>query len=540
MKADRLIALGYELGTGEPVSIPARNMVVCGQTQEAGKTTALEALVDRSGSRAVAFLTKRHESGFATARRIPAYFRERADWQFVAAILEATLKQRMKFQTSWIMKLCEYQAPKSSRRGAGSPGWHAPHSLADVLRNVETALQTATGINESVYTELRGYLKMVVPQIDRLPYATALKLQPGLNVMDLVEYSTELQALVIRSVLEWIYEQETDTITVIPEAWEFVPQKRGGPVKLAAEALIRKGSAGRNFIWLDSQDLANVDKDIVRSCPVMLLGVQRESNEVKRTINHIPDTVHAKPKPRDIMSLGLGEFVVCYGRTTVRAYAQPAWLGDDRARSVATGSLSAREVLQWKPAAKPRKKDEGIDDDVYKEKYEAEKRRADDLERRLTEIENRPGGPAVQAAMSLPDRLPAAPAPTLPVNGDADAVYNYVIERLRREPGPALIQLLRAVPEIEIERKRETIRIDGTTVKGRIAEMIALGFFDTIKRANTVPPEVFKVGIQCTKPAIYQALDDLTAKRFLIKTKGSGGHVQYQAVPGMKVNVVDR
>src|SRR4029453_3614258 len=29
---------------------------------------------------------------------------------------------------------------------------------------------------------------------------------PGLNIMDLAEYTTELQALVIRSVLEWVYE----------------------------------------------------------------------------------------------------------------------------------------------------------------------------------------------------------------------------------------------------------------------------------------------------------------------------------------------
>jgi hypothetical protein len=36
--------------------------------------------------------------------------------------------------------------------------------------------------------------------------------------MDLAEYTTELQALVIRSVLEWVYESARGTLVIIPEA----------------------------------------------------------------------------------------------------------------------------------------------------------------------------------------------------------------------------------------------------------------------------------------------------------------------------------
>lgn len=368
-RSDTQISLGYEVGTGAPVSIPLRNLCITGQTQEAGKTTALEGIISRfDGARAVAFVTKRHESGFNHATRIAPYFRERADWQFVASVLEAALKQGLKFQRSWIMKLCEYKAPTvGSGKRPGTPGWHAPRSLADVLSNVDQALLTATGINESVYTELRGYLRMVVPQIERLPYSSELRLAPGLNVMNLVDYSTELCALVIRSVLEAVYANEENTVTILPEAWEFIPQKRGSPVKLAAESLIRKGSAGRNYIFLDSQDLANVDKDIVRSCPVMLLGVQRE-----------------------------------------------------------------------------------------------------------------------------------------------------------------------------LEMKREVIRVDGTSVKGRIAELIREDYFSVRRQAGETHKRILDVGINCTRPAVNQALDDLTEKRFFLRTKDTSSHVFYKAVDGMKVNVIDR
>ena len=50
------VLLGYEVGTGNAVEIPLRHLAVTGQTQEAGKTTTLEALISRSGLRAVTFI----------------------------------------------------------------------------------------------------------------------------------------------------------------------------------------------------------------------------------------------------------------------------------------------------------------------------------------------------------------------------------------------------------------------------------------------------------------------------------------------------
>ena len=101
------VHLGYEVGTGEAVSIPVRHTAVVGQTQESGKTTTLEALIDRSALSAVAFLTKRGERSFAGARRIKPYFRDQADWQFVQSILESTLRQDQKFKQPWIYRCCE-------------------------------------------------------------------------------------------------------------------------------------------------------------------------------------------------------------------------------------------------------------------------------------------------------------------------------------------------------------------------------------------------------------------------------------------------
>jgi hypothetical protein len=401
------IPLGYEVGTGRALEIPLRHLAVTGQTQESGKTTTLEGLISRSGLRAVAFVTKRGESSFHVSNPIPPYFRERTDWPFVAAILEATLSERLKFQRAWIMKLC---APHSGRDGK----WPAPKSLADVHRNVEIAIQKARGINESVYTELREYLKMILPQIERLPYSPRLELQPGVNVMDLAPYDFPLQALVVRSVIEWIHKHERNTITIIPEAWKFAPKQRGSPVRLAAEELIREGGALKNFIWLDSQDIAGVADVLLRQVGVWIFGVQRAKHEIDRTLDHIPANLEARPSRADIAMLSKGQFIVAWERQMYKVYVQPAWMTAAHAQAIARGEEeveSAREILrdfdeehhhdqrrEEKGLQPARRAQSGVpvrggtqsagespeeDEAMWKEKYEAAQREIENLKAQL-------------------------------------------------------------------------------------------------------------------------------------------------------------
>jgi hypothetical protein len=79
-------------------------MAVTGQTQEAGKTTALEALITprRRPRRDVRHEARRGQ--LHHARRIDPYFREQADWQFVASILEASRGEKLKFERAWIIR----------------------------------------------------------------------------------------------------------------------------------------------------------------------------------------------------------------------------------------------------------------------------------------------------------------------------------------------------------------------------------------------------------------------------------------------------
>lgn len=329
------IHLGFEVPSGEAVEIPLAHLCVTGQTQLSGKTTTLEALISRSGMKAIAFVTKRGEGAFlmpsctdiekagkalALPNYVKPYFRHRADWQFVSDILGAILQEKLKWERANIIKVS---------RGA--------KTLRDVQANVKTQLtRKLRGIDEAIYTQLDAYFDLLLPELDALPYTDKLEISSGLNVMDLSAYTTPLQMLVIGSVLDEIYKHHKEVITVIPEAWEFVPNNKNSPAKSAAITLARKGAALGNFIWLDSQDLASVDTEVRRACSVWILGVQREQNEVKRLLTHIPGGTK-KPKADDIMHLERGQFFVCHGREIHKTYVQPAWMTEQLAAEVAMG-----------------------------------------------------------------------------------------------------------------------------------------------------------------------------------------------------------
>lgn len=518
------VHLGFEVGTGKPVDIPILHTCVTGQTQLAGKTTTLEALIQRSGRRAIAFVTKRGEGAFREARSIPPYFREHSDWQFVRTLLESTLREKMAFKTPWIMRVCE---------GA--------RSLKEVQRNLIEKLKTSKGMNQDMYLTLSEYMKIVVPQIDRLPYTNKIELEPGLNVMDLEGYSAELQALVIASTLEWVYEHEEGVITIVPEAWEFLPQQRNSPVKRAAEMLSRKGAGLKNFLWLDSQDISGVDKNMLHGVGVWILGVQREAHEVKRSLNHLPHGT-AKPKPDQILTLGKGEFYLSYGKELRKVYVQPAWASEDEARFVAEGYSRASALKPPPPKPKPQppivaptgrgapivmhkeSEDQNLD---YKAAFEEQKERADQLERKLGQL---------RAAAPVDVKRDSAPhvarqlAPATGANGDfPEELYQQFRNRLRSDP--EAVYLLAKLPTIEIKLERPTITTDLDSAEGQLYKLLTEGFFEMPRTVEHLNTEFRRRAwmAQTGRPIPLNLCLSRMAKAGFITIEANG---LYQAIPG--------
>jgi hypothetical protein len=267
------ILLGYEVGTGKECFIPIHHLIATGLTRLSGKTTTLEALIKRSGLRGIIFKTKIGEIDFPDANKLPLFYREKADWLYVEGLLEARLRERLKFERGFIIEVC---------KGA--------RSLRDVYENIKLRLlkPKLRDFVRKVYTELLAYFELVLPELEKLNFVDRLELKEGLNVMDLTGIPEEVQMLIIHSVLDYIYENERNVILVLPEVWKLCPQTRMTPIKPIAEHLIREGGARGIWLWMDAQDITGVDKRLLKSVDIWLLGRQREINEINRILDQIP------------------------------------------------------------------------------------------------------------------------------------------------------------------------------------------------------------------------------------------------------------
>jgi hypothetical protein len=529
-KRPQMIHLGYDMPSGSPRSIPLGHLVISGMSQEAGKTSTLEALVTRSGLTAIAFVTKRGEGSFAAGHRIEPFFHERCDWEFIESILESTMKQRMKFERAWIVRAC---------RGA--------NSLADVRRNVTQLMTSAKrSMDQDIYMLLGEYLDKVVPLIEELPKSETLDLQPGLNVMDLLDYPEELQSLVVASVVDRIHSGLKGVVTIIPEAWKFVPQGRNTPVKVAARKLAREGAGLGNFIWTDSQDLAGVEKEILRPASVWLLGVQRELNELDRALNSIPRNVK-RPKPEEIATLGLGEFFVSFHSETHRVYVQPAWMDEATAIAIAKGEKTVFDV-----EGPPRTEEESYPslNDVVRAQFSRRpsKRKqaksittAPAIDRTVSICEEGPSMDdnkllsglrlllAGHDTKAAPFNEPVAPTPMTTID---EAVYQQFKARLISEI-PGVLKLLIEKPEIHIKYERPVLQLEGDSLMGRIGRIIARGFCDNPTTFTGFRTELQRTGPQVNNNSLSQGLKKFVALGFLTDE----GDVGYKAVPDMRSNI---
>lgn len=325
------IKLGYEIKTAKEISIEKSHLIVTGVTQKSGKTTTLESLIQRSGLRAIVFRTKIGEKSFIKGTIIPPFFKDNSDWQYVSSLLEATMKEKMRFERAWIIRACK-----------------GTTSLLEVKKNIENFLlnEKLNQLSRNVYEVLNAYFELVLPKLQTMTFSNKLELQSGINIIDLERFSrdSEVQSLIIRSVAEEVLNNFKGIILVIPEAWKFLPQGKGNPCKFAVEEFARQGAANENFIWIDSQDMANTDKTPLKQIYNWILGFQSEINEVKHTISQIPLPTSKKPKPDEIMNLDTGHFILATREITTQVYVQPFWLNDNKAKQVALGKLKVSEI----------------------------------------------------------------------------------------------------------------------------------------------------------------------------------------------------
>lgn len=397
MSAHKGIELGFEVDTGKPYHVQIHHTCVTGMTDLSGKTTTVEAKLRRGNRKTLVFLTKRGEKTFLDADRIAPFYRERFDWEYVRSILESAMKERLKFETPWIIKMCR-KAQGMLRGKAVGPG----EGLKVVRQLIDEALENRKlrEFDRNIYTLLGAYLDKVLPTFEaaKQKFTDKLELQQGLNVMDLTEWYSkeEVQMLVIRACMEYILAHENNVDVTLPEAWKMLPQFRNTPVKLFFEKFIREGATNGNFLTIDAQDLGGVDKTTLRQVSIWIMGKMMEANEVERLLKQ---TMGLKTKAEEIQTLKLGHFIVANGITNkvTKIYVWPWGVPKETAIEVAKGKISPLKVKEFLLEKRAKLLSEkGDDEEVYKAKYEEEHQKnkwlnktVGDLKEKLEKTENR-------------------------------------------------------------------------------------------------------------------------------------------------------
>lgn len=327
------IKLGYEVGTGNQIDIDPSHLIATGITQLAGKTVTLESLMRRSNYRGIVFKTKIGERGFSEGRIVAPFFRERSDYEFVKSLIEAYSREKLFIEKGTLMELC-----KGSK------------DLIEIEKRIDgfVSNEKIKGIKREIYVRLQHYLGNLIPQIQDANFSSVLQIEDGINIMDLEKFSEEAQSLIIESVVSEVLKTQKNTIIIIPEAWKFIPQKYNNPCKRIVESFIRQGATNHNFIWIDSQDMAGVDKIPLKQISTWILGYQSERNEVKHTLDQLPPPESHKPTVQDIMTLGTGFFYYASREITTKVYVQPYWIDDDTAKQVALGKIKVEQIKKPK------------------------------------------------------------------------------------------------------------------------------------------------------------------------------------------------
>lgn len=344
------ILLGYEVSSGEPVNLPLHHLAIFGMTQLSGKTTTLEALISRSELRAIAFKTKRGESGFSCAAPIIPYYKPRADWQYVEGLVNVALGEKVKYEPGMryaIMKVC---------RGR--------KDLVEIQQEARRlAKETKKEFMKSVYEKLDAYLDIVIPELKKWTFTERLELSEGVNVMDLADMRLETQQLVIASTIEYALTKLDHVVVIVPEAWEMLPQGRMTPVKWVAQQFIRKGAAIGNYLWLDSQDIGGIDKTPLRQCDNWIMGRMKEAHEVERILKQL---LGVKVAAEEIQTLSLGHFYAAIGNQVKKVYVLPVGVPEDVGVEVAKG-LRTPESVRDEFIKKVKVTEE---EELYRRKYE--------------------------------------------------------------------------------------------------------------------------------------------------------------------------
>lgn len=491
---------------------PIGHLACFGQTRRAGKTTSLRTLVRRlTESReadALIFRTGRGEIAFPGAALSRPFFRAALDWRSVEAMLWTFLAEKPKVYRPIIM---------DAVRGA--------RSLEDVHRAiVARGAKSKNGWVADRTKELDAYFQEILPWLKEHEFGYAVDIESGQNLVDLEGWPETVQQLVVASTLDFLMANAArlrrPLILVLPEARTFIPSDRATPVRLAADRVARMGAKLNLFLWVDSQALTGVDQQVLRNFALLLQGVQTSDIEIHR-ISKAIDGV----KPSMVRALRVGDFILHTqdGVRTVHvplsAVVKPKVEGvDDKERKTMERRIEDLENSVHNREARIRALEEDLNT-ANAEKAE--------LVRTLADEHRRVEANARAAATNAVTAMKRAPHPGAPVEGGGSATPDQHTH----------LEVTTDVPCLVVKEQVVTVRATTDDHRGKLALLVAEGFFDEKRSTGPIGKEYAARGWGYptggnSAQALRAALVEMCAWGFLRNFNGL-----YSSIPEAKARI---
>ena len=355
----------FTVPSGEPVEVEPFHYAIVGQTQFSGKTTLIKRLsqwaIDQ-GFKVLIFDTKETEADYAGfGREVPVCLRESTDSFVLIGLLESMFRRRLTPYYATLSRITE-----------GAQGFDDIIERAKKLEEKTRSSWLKDACR--VLYDLLERLKNETAKVDTVP---KLKLYPGMNRMVINDFSLEAQQLIVKNSFEdllRIYKRKT--IGVLDESHKFIPQGYSSPATRPVMLVMTQGAKTELYGWLATQFLSVTDKGPLKPCAFKFLGTQDTKHEAEHTLDTIPRGRSLFSRD-DIMTLKVGHWILVRKRPPdVRiVYSLPLGVPAGTGRKVAVGELTPEYVRDH--YLKVKKEDEDL---VYKEKYEEEKRKREELE----------------------------------------------------------------------------------------------------------------------------------------------------------------
>lgn len=146
-------------------------------------------------------------------------------------------------------------------------------------------------------------------------------------------------------------------------------------------------------------------------------------------------------------------------------------------------------------------------------------------------INFKPGAVKSNGQEATPAEIRAA-FPAAGAAFDEEALYQRFRARIIDDAqiDPVLLKLIAVQPELIVEYERRSETLDSSTIRGRIAKLIAQGFIDEKRTTGQVRSELARTGSDVNSGGLSTALGALLSAGFLVRS-GDG----WQRAPGIKV-----